>query len=89
MNVSSDRWISVYDEKLDEQDIDDLDALGIAISARAGVPAVGSIVHDSDLLIMRLYKNGRTADTMINNLELFNGMSAGKRPRKRNGMDER
>ncbi|MNB92974.1 hypothetical protein D3C75_400880 [compost metagenome] len=85
INVSSDRWISVYDQKLDEQDIDDLDALGIAISDRAEVPAVGSIVHDSDLLIMRLYKNGRTADTMINNLELFNGMSAGKRPRKRNG----
>ncbi|MBY9080672.1 hypothetical protein KIH86_14220 [Paenibacillus sp. HN-1] len=85
INVSSDRWISVYDQKLDEQDINDLDELSLAISARAGVPAVGSIIHDSDLLIMRLYKSGKTADTMINNLELFNAMSAGNRPRKRNG----
>jgi len=74
LQISSDRWISVYDQKLDEQNIDEMDALGTAIS-RVGVPTVGSIMHDSDLLVMRLYQNGRTADTIINDLDLFNEMS--------------
>jgi len=86
LQLSSDRWISVYDQRLDEQDMDAMDVLGTTISARAGVPAVGSVVHDSDLLLMRLYRNGRTADTIINDLDLFNEMSEGSRPRKRNGL---
>ncbi|BBI35875.1 hypothetical protein [Cohnella abietis] len=86
LQISSDRWISIYDQRLDEQDMDAMDMLGAAISARAGVSVVGSIVHDSDLLLMRLYRNGRTADTIINDLDLFNEMSEGSRPRKRNGL---
>ncbi|RAP75701.1 hypothetical protein [Paenibacillus montanisoli] len=84
LHVSSDRWISLYDQKLDEQHLDEMDALGKAIS-RVGVSAVGSVLHDSDLLVMRLYQNGRMADTIINDLDLFNEMSEGSRPRKRNG----
>ncbi|WP_379129719.1 hypothetical protein [Paenibacillus sp. sgz500958] len=85
LQVSSERWISIYDQRLDVQDIDEMDALGAFISARVGVPAVGSVVHDSDLLLMRLYRNGRNADTMISNLDIFNELSEGRRPRKRNG----
>lgn len=62
-----------------------MDAIGQAIS-RVGVPAVGSVVHDSDLLMMRLYRNGGTADTIINDLYIFNEMLEGSRPRKRNGL---
>ncbi|MGO4182612.1 hypothetical protein AB4Z45_23135 [Paenibacillus sp. MCAF9] len=86
LQISSDRWISVYDQRLDEQDMDALDALGTSISASAGVPAIGSLVHDSDLFFMRLYRNGRMADTIINDLNLFNEMFGGSRPRKRNGL---
>ncbi|MFC5530416.1 hypothetical protein [Cohnella yongneupensis] len=85
VQLSSDRWISVYDQKLDEQDIDAMDRLGAVISARAGVPTVGSVVHDSDLLLLRLYRNGRTADTIINDLDIFNEMFEGS-SRKRNGL---
>lgn len=63
-----------------------MDALGTSISASAGVPAIGTLVHDSDLLFMRLYRNGRMADTIINDLDLFNEMFEGSRPRKRNGL---
>ncbi|MDI4649189.1 hypothetical protein [Cohnella hashimotonis] len=86
LQVSSDSWISIYDQRLDEQDIGELDALGKAISARLGVPAVGAVLHDSDLLVMRLYLNGKLADTIVNDLDLFNEMLAGSRPRKRNGV---
>lgn len=86
LQISSDRWISVYDQRLDEQDMDAMDTLGTSISASAGVPAIGSLVHDSDLLFMRLYRNGRMADTIINDLDLFNEMFEGSRPRKRNGL---
>lgn len=85
LQASSDRWISVYDQKLDEQDLNAMDAIGTTI-ARLGVPAVGTIVHDSDLLLMRLYRNGGTADTIVNDLDIFNEMMEGKRPRKRNGL---
>ena len=85
LQMSSDRWISVYDQKLDEQDINAMDAIGTTIS-RLGVPAVGSIVHDSDLLMMRLYRNGGTADTIVNDLDIFNEMMEGSRRRKRNGL---
>jgi hypothetical protein len=85
LKVSSDRWISVYDQKLDEQDINAMDAIGTTIS-RLGFPAVGSIVHDSDLLMMRLYRNGGIADTIVNDLNIFNEMMDGKRQRKRNGL---
>lgn len=86
LQLSSDRWISVYDQRLDEQDMDAMDVLGTTISDHTGVPAVGFVVHDSDLLLMRLYRNGRTADTIINDLDLFNEMSDESRPRKRNGL---
>jgi hypothetical protein len=85
LQMSSERWISVYDQKLDEQDINAMDAIGTTIS-RLGVPAVGSIVHDSDLLMMRLYRNGGTADTIVNDLDIFNEMMEGSRRRKRNGL---
>ncbi|MFC4101686.1 hypothetical protein [Paenibacillus xanthanilyticus] len=85
LQVSSDRWISIYDQKLDEQDINAMDAIGTTIT-RLGVPAVGSLVHDSDLLMMRLYRDGGTADTIVNNLAIFNEMVGGGRPRKRNGL---
>ncbi|MBO7745344.1 hypothetical protein I8J29_14120 [Paenibacillus sp. MWE-103] len=88
LRAASDRWISVYDQRLDEQDVHAMDAIGTAIS-RLGVPAVGSIVHDSDWLLMRLYRNGGTADTIVNDLDAFNAMMEGGRKRKRNGLPSR
>jgi hypothetical protein len=85
LKVSSDRWISVYDQKLDEQDINAMDTIGTTIS-QLGIPTLGSLVHDSDLLMLRLYRSGGTANTIVNDLDIFNEMMEGKRPRKRNGL---
>jgi hypothetical protein len=64
-------WVAVYDELLDEQDLRVLDATASLLSRETGAPAVGVLVHDSDVLLLRLYRDGALADQHNNNPEFF------------------
>lgn len=57
--VASDgRFIVVADERLDEQDVDWMEALAAQISERTGKTALGALVHDDDILLMALATPG-------------------------------
>lgn len=60
--VAGQGWVSVYDEATEDQDPAVLDALGTALSAALGAPAVSVLVHDSDSLLLGLYVGGKRAD---------------------------
>lgn len=63
-------WISVFDEATEDQNIIALDSLAGALSA-GGRVAVGILVHDSDVLILRLFRNGALEDYYNNFPEYF------------------
>ena len=54
-------WITVYDEITEDQDPDTRRDLGEALS-RVGGAAITVLVHDSDILEMRLCQNGAQVD---------------------------
>jgi len=49
----------VFDERCDEQDTDEIERLGAALSDRFHVPVIGSMNHDDDLLFFWLFHSGR------------------------------
>ena len=53
-------WAVVYDENSDSLDLAALEGLGRALSGDRA--AVSSLVHDSDDLVVTLFRNGRRAD---------------------------
>ncbi len=55
-------WISVYDEGCEGQNQDALDALAAALSKKTRGPAVTILVHDSDVLELRLFRDGKRID---------------------------
>ena len=56
------RWISVYDSETESQNSDALRQLASDLSMAAEAPAVSVLVHDSDILELRLYRGGREED---------------------------
>lgn len=55
-------WISVYDEATEDQDTTGLDALAGVLSAAMQSTAVSILVHDSDVLLLGLFVNGKKVD---------------------------
>jgi hypothetical protein len=56
------RWIAIYDEATEDQDLERLDELARAVSVAVEGPAVAALVHDSDQLVMRLFDRGNLVD---------------------------
>ena len=63
---SDGRWLTIYDEGTEGQDDKRLDALAGALSAELETSAVTVLVHDSDVLEMRLFEDGKRADRYNN-----------------------
>jgi len=57
-----DGWITVYDELAEMQDEEVIDALAQALSEATGDVAVGVLLHDSDVLMLRRFDAGRRID---------------------------
>jgi len=63
---SDGRWLTIYDEGTEGQDDKRLDALAGALSAELETSAVTVLVHDSDVLELRLFEDGKRADRYNN-----------------------
>jgi hypothetical protein len=77
------RWISVYDSAMEAQDPAILEDLGGAVSAATDGVTVGVLVHDSDLLELRLFRAGKLEDKLTNWPGYFSGKPRPAPPRGR------
>lgn len=71
-------WIAVYDEDTEEQNEEKLDRLAKHLSTTLDSSAITVLVHDSDVLLLGLFENGRILERFDSNPE-FSGR---KRRRK-------
>jgi hypothetical protein len=60
--VTSYPWIAIYDQVIEGQDISQLEALTSALSSQVKCTAVGILIHDSDVLELRLFRDGTKVD---------------------------
>ena len=58
-------WVSVYDEATEGQDTKLLDGLAKALSQGTNTHAVAVLVHDSDVLRLALFENGKGGLRMV------------------------
>jgi len=77
------RWISVYDEASESQSLDVLDELAGTLSRATGCPTLGILVHDSDVLILRLFEAGELRDAYNSQPAYFGGGGADLKDRLR------
>ena len=70
------RWIAVYDEATEGQDPKLLDALATTLSRALESDAVSILVHDSDVLELRLFERGKLIDSFNSNPSYFGRVSA-------------
>src|SRR4051794_14189887 len=63
-------WVTVFDESLD-QDEASVDALAAHVTSELKTWAVGMIVHDSDVVMLRLHKDGGLVDLYNSRPEYF------------------
>ncbi|WP_336789873.1 hypothetical protein [Paenibacillus sp. MMO-177] len=75
-------WVTIYDEFSDEGDLDLLDALAQSLSWKLGTLAVSNLVHDSDLLYMKLFSQGKSLDIFVNDVDRYNELTESKRKRQ-------
>ena len=54
----SERITVVFDEDSDEQDVDDIEQLGMALSEGLGAAVIGCLNHDDDHLLFWLFEGG-------------------------------
>ncbi len=73
--VSADNASVVYDERCDEQDLDELRKLAGKLSARLGGPALAFCNHDDDVLWYALAEGGKVVDTYDSCPGYFDGGS--------------
>ena len=63
----------VFDEQCDEQDLEDLERLAIALSKELACVALGACNHDDDVLVMLLAERGALTDRYDSNPGYFDG----------------
>ena len=71
-------WFTIFDEALD-QDEASLDSLAARVTAELKTWAVGIIVHDSDVVMLRLHKDGALIDAYNSRPDYFGEITAKER----------
>src|SRR4051812_27944451 len=51
-------YTTVFDEVCDSQDLDEIERLALGLSSALECPALAVLVHDSDVLILKLVNRG-------------------------------
>ncbi|HEY3357474.1 MAG TPA: hypothetical protein VGQ83_29760 [Polyangia bacterium] len=69
------RWLAIYDERTESQDVTALEALAAQSSRALETVAVAVLVHDSDVLELRLYERGALVDRYCNRPDYFGKVS--------------
>ncbi len=72
-------WLSIYDESTEGQRQDDLDHLAARLSEHLATEALSILVHDSDVLELRLFRSGEQLDRFNSHPSYFGKVSAKKR----------
>ena len=75
-------WTAILDEDTESQDTSTLDHLAKTLSKAVDGYAVSVLVHDSDVLDLRLFKNGRRLDHFVNQPDYFADGSISTRARR-------
>lgn len=58
----NDQWLGIYPWATDEQNEEDLRIAAKRLSAEAKAVAVAMLVHDSDVLLLYVYEQGKEID---------------------------
>lgn len=64
--VTNDSWISIYDEALESQNINQMDKIVSDLSIELKTKAVGVTVHDSDIIRLGMFHNGNFVGELSN-----------------------
>ncbi|GLX70353.1 hypothetical protein [Paenibacillus glycanilyticus] len=75
-------WVAIYDQFSDEGDQEMLDAMAGSLAEKLRTCAVSNAVFDSDLLLMRLFDQGKAVDLFVNDIDMYNEYSNQKRKRQ-------
>jgi hypothetical protein len=65
------RWITIYDETSESQDLEELRRVGKTISSKLKTAVFCFMVHDSDIFVYLLYENGRFVDQFDSRPDYF------------------
>ncbi|MCZ7679236.1 MAG: hypothetical protein M5U28_10965 [Sandaracinaceae bacterium] len=79
----------MFDERTESQDLASLEALGALLSRVTSSPAVSVLVHDSDVLDLRLYRDGARVDRYDSFPGYFEGKASKKQKAAAAGHPER
>jgi hypothetical protein len=81
VSPSANGWVSVYPESTERQDTREMEGLSAALSASLGAPVLGVLVHDSDVLRLWSYIDGRPIDEYDSDPDYFAKASRADRER--------
>lgn len=82
-------WIAVYDQATESQDISLLENLVRGLSAPMVRPAVGVLLHDSDVLVLVLADGGRIHDRFVSDPDYWGRVRSRKAREKLAGQPDR
>ncbi len=82
-------WTAVYDQRTESQQIEALEALGRLVSSACDAPAISVLVHDSDVLDLRLFAAGERVDRFDSFPGYFEGEATEAQKREAAGHPER
>ena len=85
--ASSSDWVSVHDELCDEQRLDVLERLAAELSRALETQVITILVHDSDILDLRLFDSGTLSDRFNNRPDYFEEVSEDEREAARGNPD--
>lgn len=79
VSSSEKNWVSVFDERADDQDEEEIQRVGQTLSRSLSTPVFAFLVHDSDVFRYWLYVNGELADKYDSRPDYFSSIAADAR----------
>ncbi|MBS2021897.1 MAG: hypothetical protein JST92_05765 [Deltaproteobacteria bacterium] len=76
-------WVTLFDERLDQDDAS-LDAFAAQLTRALGTWSVGVLIHDSDVIVLRLHHQGALVDVFNSRPDCF-GRVTSKEAREQGG----
>lgn len=87
--VARDGWLTLYDTDFEGQDVRKLEEAASLASRVLEAPAISALVHDSDVLDLRLFEQGARVDRFDSNPAYFAGKATPAQKRDARGRPEK
>ena len=81
-------WVTIYDEASDRQDDKIITSMAAGLSKTLNTPVFAFFVHDSDIVVYWLFRNGRLADEFNSAPDYFQEVGEAEKLRVRGDVDE-